>query len=309
MIRAGAAVIGLAGALAVPLSGQQPQIFRGGTDVVSLSVTVVDQQGRFVSGLTPADFEVYEDGVRQTITQFASDAQPVALSLLVDTSTSMEPHMAVAQKAAVGFVQRLGPMDVAQILDFDSQATIVQQYTGEQAALEAAIRKLQAGGSTSLYTALYLVLRGSEYKAGGQSESAIRRWAIVVLSDGEDTTSRLDYETVLEESKRSDFTVYAIGLREKKPPEQRGYQESEFVLRTLSQETGGRVFFVEDAAQLPAIYQQISEELNNQYTLGYTSTNLARDGKWRRLQLRVTRPDTTARTRTGYFGPKDPGRR
>jgi Ca-activated chloride channel family protein len=304
MTRPGVAALCLAGTLAAPLAAQQ-QVFRGGTDTVSLTVTAVNAAGHFVTGLAAADFEVFEDGVRQDISAFAADAQPIALSLLVDTSTSMEPRMSVAQEAAVGFVKRLGPLDVAQVLDFDSQAVVVQKYTSDQAALEAAIRKMQAGGSTSLYYALYLVLRDPEYRSAAQQGDAIRRWAIVVLSDGDDTTSLLDYETVLDASKRSEFTVYAVGLRAKDAGERRGaFRESEFVLRTLSQETGGRVFFVDDSSQLAAVYQQIAEELANQYTIGYTSKNRARDGKWRTIQVRVTRPQTTARTRTGYFGPK-----
>ena len=302
MTRPGVAALCLAGTLAAPLAAQQ--IFRGGTDTVSLTITAVNAAGHFVTGLTAVDFEVYEDGVRQDISAFAADAQPIGLSLLVDTSTSMEPRMSVAQEAAIGFVKRLGPLDVAQVLDFDSQAVVVQKYTSDRAALEAAIRKMQAGGSTSLYYAIYLVLRDPEYRSAAQQGDTIRRWAIVVLSDGEDTSSMLDYETVLDASKRSEFTVYAVGLRAKEAGEQRGFRESEFVLRTLSQETGGRVFFVDDSSQLAAIYQQIAEELANQYTIGYTSKNLSRDGKWRTVQVRVTRPQTTARTRTGYFGPK-----
>lgn len=304
MTRAGVAGLCLAGTLAVPLLAQQ-QVFRGGTDTVSLSVTVVDAAGRFVSGLTAADFQVFEDGLPQEISTFAADAQPVALSLLVDTSTSMEPRMAVAQEAAVGFVRRLGPDDLAQVVDFDSHVSVVQPYTRDRNALERAIRGMLAGGSTSLYNALYEVMRASEYRDSSRIDDAIRRWAIVVLSDGEDTSSRLDYETVLDASRRSEFTVYAVGLRSREAAQaQGGFRESEFVLRTLSQETGGRVFFVDDSSQLARVYEQIAEELANQYIIGYTSKNPARDGKWRRIQLRVTRPQVTARTKTGYFGPK-----
>jgi Ca-activated chloride channel family protein len=213
--------------------------------------------------------------------------------------------MAVAQEAAVGFVRRLGPDDLAQVVDFDSHVSVVQPYTRDRNALERAIRGMLAGGSTSLYNALYEVMRASEYRDSSRIDDAIRRWAIVVLSDGEDTSSRLDYETVLDASRRSEFTVYAVGLRSREAAQaQGGFRESEFVLRTLSQETGGRVFFVDDSSQLARVYEQIAEELANQYIIGYTSKNPARDGKWRRIQLRVTRPQVTARTKTGYFGPK-----
>ncbi|MEZ5317971.1 MAG: VWA domain-containing protein [Vicinamibacterales bacterium] len=281
------------------------QIFRGGTDTVFLNVTVVDAAGHLVGGLTADDFEVYEDNVRQKVENFAADPQPIALSILFDTSTSMDQKLEIAQAAAIGFVRRLGPHDEAQIVDFDSQVTVRQQYTNDVAALEKAIRSTQAGGSTSLYMALYTALKDRDLRPEAEVPGGgIRRFAIVVLSDGEDTTSRLDYEEVLDGAKRSDSVVYAIGLRAPDESRRTGFRESEFVLRTLSQETGGRVFFVDDAKQLPDIYEQIATELANQYAIGYTSTNTRRDGTWRTVQVRVSRPGTVARTRAGYFAAK-----
>jgi Ca-activated chloride channel family protein len=128
----------------------------------------------------------------------------------------------------------------------------------------------------------------------------------VILSDGEDTSSLIAYEDVLESSKRSEVAVYAIGLRAKTDRPTRGFNEADFVLRTLSQETGGRVFFVDDAAQLPSIYQLIADELANQYTIGYTPKNLKRDGAWRAIVVKVDRPNTVARTKRGYFAPSLP---
>jgi Ca-activated chloride channel family protein len=134
----------------------------------------------------------------------------------------------------------------------------------------------------------------------------VRRQAIVVLSDGEDTTSVIAYDDVLEAAKRSEVAVYAIGLRTKQERERKEYSEAEFVLKTLSGETGGRVFFVEDVTQLPGIYQQIADELANQYSIGYTSKNLKKDGAWRAIVVRVNRPNTAARTKRGYFAPTIP---
>ena len=114
----------------------------------------------------------------------------------------------------------------------------------------------------------------------------------------------IEYEQVLESAKRSEVVVYAIGLRAKNNMAKRGFNNAEFVLRTLSQETGGRVFFVEDAQQLPAIYAQIADELANQYTIGYTSKNPKRDGAWRRITVQVSATGgATARTKAGYYGP------
>jgi Ca-activated chloride channel family protein len=282
------------------------QVFRGGADIVLLNVTVTDGENHFVSRLEKTDFAVLEDGVPQEISNFSRDPQPIALSILLDTSTSMEKKLPIAQEGAAGFVRRLGAKDLAQVISFDTRAQIRQDFTGDHAALEKAIRKTQAGGSTALYIAVYTALDGLK-GAAAQSADAIRRQAIVVLSDGEDTSSLIDYDQVMEAAKRSEVSIYTIGLRSKEDTPQHGFNEADFVLRTLAQETGGRVYHVDDAAQLPGIYQQIADELANQYTIGYTSKNAKRDGAWRRVAVKVNRPATSARTKSGYFAP-GPGR-
>lgn len=287
-------------------AGLAAQIFRVGTDVVSLNVTVTEGDV-LIPGLEQAFFSVYEDGVQQDISYFMRTPQPIALSLLIDTSTSMEHKLAVAQEAAIGFARRLQPTDAAQIIDFDSRHEILQTFTADRALLEQAIRRTHVGGSTSLYNAIYVAL--SELKrVRASTPDQVRRQAIVVLSDGEDTSSLIAYEDVLESAKRSEVAVYAIGLRSKEDRPSRGFNEAEFVLKTLSQETGGQVFFVEDIAALPGIYQRIADELANQYSIGYTSKNLKRDGAWRAIVVRVNRPNTTARTKRGYFAATPPKR-
>jgi Ca-activated chloride channel family protein len=269
-----------------------------------LSVSVADAKGRPTSTLERSEFEVFEDGVLQAISLFAREPQPIALSLLLDSSTSMEDRLAIAQEAAVGFARRLGEHDVAQVIDFNNDTRIRQTFTNDVTALETAIRGIRAGGSTALYTALYIAM--SELtRAGAELSQVIRRQAIVVLSDGEDTTSLKSYDDVADLAKRSDVAVYAIGLRERAPDEPRKFSQADFALRSLTQITGGRVFFVEDARQLPAIYTQIADELATQFMIGYNPKNTKRDGAWRQVNVRVSRPETIARTRTGYFGPSN----
>jgi Ca-activated chloride channel homolog len=139
-------------------------------------------------------------------------------------------------------------------------------------------------------------------KAGSTDD--IRRQAIVVLSDGEDTSSVVSFEEVLDLAKRSETAIYCIGLRSKETTSIRGFKEPDFVLRQLAQETGGRAFFINEVAELGAIYAQISDELSNQYTVGYTSNNPKFDGAWRRVVVRVNRPNVTTRTKMGYYAPK-----
>ncbi|GMV22318.1 MAG: VWA domain-containing protein [Vicinamibacterales bacterium] len=297
-----------AGALCVsaawPLSAQ---IFKGGIDVVSLQVTVTEGD-TLVSGLDQSAFGVYEDGVQQDISFFSRAAQPIALSLLIDTSTSMETKLPVAQQGAIGFARRLTGSDTAQIIDFDSRVEILQPFTNDPVLLESAISRTQVGGSTSLYNALYVAL--SELKRVRTVKAdELRRQAIVILSDGEDTSSLIAYEDVLDSAKRADVAVYAIGLRSKTDRPTRGFNEAEFVLRTLSTETGGRLFFVENIGELPAVYQRIADELANQYTIAYTPKNLKRDGAWRAIVVKVDRPNTQARTKRGYYAPSIPKQR
>jgi len=277
------------------------QVFTGGTDTVILSVTVTAADSKLVGGLTRADFQVMEDGVLQDIGYFSTDRQPIALSLLLDSSTSMETKLPIAQEAAIGFVRTLRPNDMALVLDFDTHQEILQGFTADRGALEAAIRRPQASGSTTLYDALYVALTELRMPRA-QNNDEIRRRAIIVLSDGEDTTSIQQYEDVLDLSKRTDAAVYAIGLRSKEPmPMGHGFNEADFVLRTLSQETGGRAFFVTEAAQLAGIYRQIADELANQYTLAYSPRNAKHDGTWRRINVRITNGGAIARTKSGYF--------
>ena len=278
------------------------QVFRGGVDVVSLSVTVTDKDGRYISGLDKANFQVYEDGALQEIVYFSKEHQPISLTLLMDTSTSMEQKLPIAQQAAIGFAKQLKPTDVAAVVEFDSRPEILQTFTSDKALLEAAIRKTAAGGSTSLYNAIYIGLTELRNQRFADGER-IRRQALIVLSDGEDTTSLLTYEEVLDMAKRSDTAVYAIGLRSRDDANAKGFREAEFVLRSLAQQTGGREFFVDDIRELPAIYQRVADELANQYSIGYMSKNTRRDGAYRRIVVRVDQPSTLTRTKQGYYGP------
>jgi Ca-activated chloride channel family protein len=283
-------------------AGAQSPSFRTGVDVVSLNVTVVDADSRYVTDLAQDEFVVFEDGVQQELTFFNHTNLPIALSLLLDTSASMEDKLATAQEAAVGFAKHLRGQDLASVIDFDSRVEILQSFTSDQATLEQAIRQTAAGGSTSLYNAIYISLKELKRVRAG-SEDDIRRQAIVVLSDGEDTSSLMTFEEVLDLAKRSETAIYAIGLRSKDPSTSRGFKEAEFVLRQLAQETGGRAFFPTAAAELSGIYGQIAEELSSQYTLGYTSKNSRRDGMWRRVVVRLNRKDVTARAKQGYYAP------
>jgi Ca-activated chloride channel homolog len=283
-----------------PARPEQPTLFRAGVDLVSLNVTVVDGQNRYLTDLTEDDFSVYEDGVKQQLTYFNRTSLPIALSLLIDTSASMENRMSFAQEAAIGFARRLREQDVAQVVDFDSRVQILQDFTNQFADLERAIRATSAGGSTALHNALYISLRELE-KITPRSPEEVRRRAIIVLSDGEDTSSLVTYEEVLEFAKRSETAIYTIALVAKDAVQTKGFREAEFILRQFAQETGGRAFSPNRPEDLRQVYAQIADELSSQYSLGYASSNARRDGGWRRVVVHVARPQATARTKRGYY--------
>jgi Ca-activated chloride channel family protein len=276
--------------------------FRSGIDLVSLTVTVTDPDNRYVTDLGAGDFTVLEDGVKQDIAFFSRTSLSLSVALLLDSSASMEDRMRTAQAAALEFVESLRPQDQVQIVDFDSRVDVVVPFTNSRPALEQAIRSVVAGGSTSLYNAIYISLKELR-KTEARSVEDQRRQAIIVLSDGEDTSSLVAYEEVLELAKRSETAIYAIGIRTQQPASGKGFNEADFVLRQLTSQTGGRVFFPARVDELPAIYALISQELSSQFLIGYTSSNARRDGQWRRITVRTSRAGTAARAKMGYYPP------
>ena len=294
-------LVALIVAAAVVVTGAQGQRIRSGVELVSLNVTATDNGGKYVTDLSEEDIEVFEDGAKQKLTFFSRTQQPISLALLLDTSASMDERMGIAQEAAIGFAKQLHKEDQAQVIDFDSQVRVLADFTNDAAALEKAIRSTAPNGSTSLYNAIYISLQELK-KMKATTTSDIRRQAIVLLSDGDDTSSLIEFDDVLDRAKRSETAIYAIGLRAGEVG-RREFKEAEFVLKQLANETGGRAYFVNDARELQKIYQAIWDELSSQYSIAYSSGNPKRDGAWRRIQVRVTRPNTAARTKLGYYGP------
>ncbi len=244
-------------------SGQQPPSFKTGVDMVSMNVTVTDPSGRYVTDLSTEQFGVFEDGVKQDVAFFSRSNLPIALALLLDSSASMEDRMLTAQEAAAGFARRLRPQDFGELIGFDRDVRVLQGFTNDHATLEQAIRRTSVGGSTSLYNAVYISLKELK-KIHAAREEEVRRQAIVLLSDGEDTSSLVTYDQVLDLAKRSETSIYAIGLRSKDDLVARGFQDADFVLRQLAQETGGRTFFPERVEDLATVYGQIADELASQ---------------------------------------------
>jgi len=275
--------------------------FKAAVDIVSLNVTAMDPANHYVIDLDEKNFSVFEDGVKQDLSFFTRKQQSIAMSLLLDSSASMEDKLPTLQTAATNFVHRLKPSDLAQVIDFDSRVEIRQAFTAKQNELESAIQRTTAGGSTSLYNAIYISLKELA-KIRAQGEEDVRRQALVLFSDGEDTSSLISFDEVLELAKRSETAIFTIALRGT-DTQSKGFHEAEFVMRQLAQETGGRAFFPAKIDDLNGVYSEIADELASQYTLGYSSRNSKRDGAWRRIVVQIDKPNVTPRTKRGYYAP------
>jgi Ca-activated chloride channel family protein len=267
-------------------------------EVVNLNLSVTDPKDRFVIDLGEQDLAVFEDGVRQDICLFTREKLPISLAILIDGSASMQASLPVAQAAAIRLVRTLGPQDQAEIVQFDRRFTVLQDFTSDHGALEAAIGRIQAQGETALYNALYIALKDLSVR---KKEGELRRRALVVLSDGEDTASTLTDDQVLAMARRTEVAVYAIGLFHPAPGVETGTGLPTFFLTGLARETGGRAYFPSNLAQLEGVYDRIAEELRTLYGVGYVSNNPRKDGGWRRIVIQTSRGNLLVRHKLGYF--------
>jgi Ca-activated chloride channel family protein len=308
-----AATVTLASALAIPIAAQQPtsapttsgqgSVFRSGASLVALSVTVSDGK-RLVPGLKPDDFAVYEDGVLQRVQFFEAKEVPIDLILLIDTSASMSDKMDVVREAAVGFLATLRERDRGAVVTFGDRVNIAQTLTDQRDALERAVRQAQPTGSTALNNARYVALK--QFARGAQQDGDVRRQAIAVLSDGEDTSSVIGFDDVLMMARKSGINIYTICLQNqyavaRVESGRRYFSESDYAMKSLAQETGAQSYFPHSVQDLRGIYAGISDELANQYSIGYAPTNGHLDGRFRRIIIKVNEhPEFRPRARMGY---------
>jgi VWFA-related protein len=280
------------------------QVFRASVDVVSLNITVVDGQGHYITDLGEADFSVFEDGAKQEITFFNRTSLPIALSILIDTSASMEQRLPIAQEAAIGFAHKLREQDLGQIVDFDSRVEIVQNFTKNVPALEKAIRGTSAGGSTSLHNALYISLKELA-KVKARSQDDVRRQAIVVLSDGADTSSLVSVDDVLAAARRSGVGIYTVSLQPHRESlvllgARTPQPDSDYTMKALARETGAQAFSP-SPSQLKSVYRTIATEVASQYSIGYVPKDARAAAGFRRVVVQiVTKSGLRLRTRPGY---------
>jgi Ca-activated chloride channel family protein len=307
------ATLVLAGALGPADTSAQTAVFRSRTDLVVLQVAVLDQQHHFVRGLKADDFAVYEEGLRQNILLFASSEAPLDLMVLIDTSSSMmNGRLSLAQDAAIKLLGALRPDDRAAVVLFSSSVRVAHGFTNDVHALASAVRGASPGGATALYEAMYVAL--GELSRARRDVTELRRQALVVLSDGEDTSSRgVSFDDLLEDARRRGVTMFTILPSPPEPDPQfdpRGrLLKTRFQMRQLAEATGGRAFTPASFDQLGGIYDDIAAELGQQYFLAYMPATAVQAG-FRRVLVRLdTRPLLSARTRSGYYASGTAGGR
>ena len=247
---------------------------------------------RPVVNLKKEDLVLEEDGVRQNLIDFYVEKRPMTLAMILDSSGSMQPAMDKVHVAAGRFVDNLGGDDRALVIDFDEKVYLLQDLTSDKDLLRKAITSTNALGGTALYDALYASFRRLRGIEG--------RKAIILLTDGDDTSSKFSFKRILDEAKVSDMIIYPVGMGTT-------FLDVDLrrILKTLSEETGGRAYFPSKVEELQAVYQEIADELKSQYYITYEPTNTVWDGRWRKIRLDgAPGRDLDIRTRSGYYAVK-----
>jgi Ca-activated chloride channel family protein len=281
--------------------GRAP-VFGSGVEVVNLNVSVASKAGRCVSDLRETDFEVFEDGVRQSLSMFTQQSLPLSVAVLVDSSDSMTPKMSAAQGAAAKLVASLRPDDQIEVIQFSGQVRVLQPFTRDRALVDTAIRSIEVRGGTSLYDSLYVVLKDLQKTA---RSDPMRRFAMVLLSDGRDTSSLSTEEQIVELARRSEIAVHTVGLPDpiNRAMDPLDSSRVDHFLISLARETGGRAYFPVDLRDLDGLYTRIGEELRAQYSIAYVPAQTRSDGRWRRIAVLVHgRGDVAIRHKPGYYG-------
>jgi len=277
------------------LRAQDDDIIKVDSSLVVLNAAVLGTDGNPVEGLRRDQFHIFEDGTEQPITLFQTEETPFAAVILLDTSGSMETRISLARSAAIKFLEGLRPGDATAIYTFDSKLNQLQDFSNSSDITEH-IFDIKAYGMTVLNDAIYEA-------AETLSERPEKRKAIIVLSDGEDTSSKRSADKALKAALAVDATIYTVDMSSIDDGNKRR-QQNIGILKNFAEKTGGIFVPTGGGSVMRDTFKRIVDELSSQYTIGYQPANTKMDGKWRSLELRISRPNLTIRTRKGYNAPK-----
>jgi Ca-activated chloride channel family protein len=271
------------------------EVVRVESDLVVLNVTVTDKQGRYVHKVARPEFKVFEDGHEQTVSLFSVEETPFAAAILLDTSGSMETRLTLARAAAIRFLEGMREEDVASVYNFHTEVEQLQDFSPGR-DLPPMAYALHSDGMTALNDA---VVRASKDLA----QRVEKRHAVILLTDGLDTKSAATAEKALNAALAANATIYTVDMIDPRAKAMDKMQAAG-ALKYFANKSGGRYISSPGGQALDKAFEEIREELSNQYTLGYRPTNKARDGRWRKIELKLARPELNARTRDGYRAPK-----
>ncbi len=266
------------------------------SSIVVLNATITDAKGTIVSGLKQNQFQIFEDGKEQKIEFFEAEKTPFAAIILLDSSGSMEQRVSLARSAAIQFLDRLRIDDVAAIYNFDSKISLVQDFSNSRDIYEGAF-DIKANGMT--------VLNDAIFKAAEELDKRKeKRRAIIILSDGADTKSGRSADKALKAALAANATIYTVDMSAIEASGKERMQ-NQGVLNNFAEKSGGKFIATPGGVALRDAFKNIVEELGVQYTLGYQTTNTAKDGKWRTIEIKTNKQDVNVRTRKGYNAPKE----
>jgi Ca-activated chloride channel homolog len=280
----------------------RPADIKVNSELVLINVTVTDPLNRFVTGLERDNFRLFEDKKEQSISAFSSEDAPISIGLVFDTSGSMQSKLQKSREAAADFFQTANPEDEFFLVRFSDRPELAAPFTKEVDKIQSALTFTQSKGRTALLDAVYLAM--NEMKKAHNP-----RKALLLITDGGDNSSRYTESEIKNKVREADVQMYAIGIFE--PAASRGRTPEEAMgpglLNDLAEQTGGRAYAVENPAELPDIAAKIGVELRNEYILGYTPKNRERDGKYRKVQVKLVQPrglpPLKAIFRLGYYAP------
>ena len=292
-------VVAAAIAIGITSLGAQTPTFRTGIDLATFGVTVVDRKGEYLTNLGLEDFEILEDGQKQAIKYFArgtdiENGPEMHVGLLFDTSGSMTDDIKLSRSAAVKFLNTLSDAKDMTLVDFDTEVRVAKYGQKDFPRMVERIRGRTPDGETALYDAMGVYLDGASDDEG--------RKILVLYTDGGDTHSTISFGDLMTLIRASDVTVYSVGFLE----HSRGRIEERAHLTQIAEATGGQAFFPSTMKDVEASYDKVVAQIRAQYSLAYSSTNTKQDGAWRKVEIRVTRPELKGAkilARRGYFAP------
>jgi len=284
-----------------PTADKKPsQTLKIDVDLVLVNATVTDSLNRYVSGLESAHFQIWEDKVEQKVEYFNAEDVPISVGVIFDVSGSMKDKISTARNAAATFLKTGNPEDEYFLVEFANRPEVAADFTTDVTKLQSKLLMAPAKGMTAMYDSVYLGLE--KLKEGSNPKKAL-----LLITDGEDNRSRYTFQNVKDFVKEQDVQIYGIGIVDDWSSQLSAGHTGRAMIEELADTTGGRAFFPDSVYELEDICTKIAIELKNQYVIGYHSTNGAKDGKWRKLRLKVNPPKgiqhLNVRSKQGYYAP------